>query len=373
MKLKYCNKLMTTNLIERYGSLTHNGITYQNLSQYDLGHSQFKMYRGTIIGNPPIRAVVTVYHNNIEQHEFRETTALEILSRESIICKRYTPCLITWFKKDGFLYIITKMITGFYALEYIRHPTAPRPLRTVHGGVSLAVNLCKGLDYIHRLGIYNLNISPKTIKLDSTDNLPKFVSWGQSCGAPIVAKKLPGDFESAYGLHPEPDEEIHYYRGDQAASFLGNTCMEVGYESYAPPEKMDPTDEDSIFIKNGITLEENKVGKAHDIWSLGCFLLEWYSEVNNPLRRPGEYEVIDYYKLSRNGGLQGYIYAVFDSRFTYGLVSKMLTINPEKRLLEWNRVMRIVDRHCNREPGDVACPSKEETREINHRVWMARH
>jgi len=366
----------------------YTGITF-NLKQL-LGQGTYgKVYQATSNEIPPKTVAIKILKFPTELNIFNESGLLTILSKNSVICKRYIACLKSNFTFNNQYYFVYDFIPGQNLYKIITN-TSPGKRITDYGGLAVAINTCKGLDYIHRLGVYHQDIKTENMMFDSRDGLVKFVDWGSTCGAIILGAYFPGNLKQAFNTRHDavPTVFQDVYPGDLVKTHINNLCGYTGSLPYASPELVNvlapetvnkilkteythpmlPVFRHFVYQNTRDSATNNILGQAHDIWSLGCVLLEWYSDLNHrdvTTLAFSKYFKYDYYFTLTDSQRTNMFRLLAHIPIVRDIVPLMLEINPYTRIENWTQVMAIINNYCIENPANIGCPSAAENNKIN--------
>jgi serine/threonine protein kinase len=169
-----------------------------------------------------------------------ELNALQLLSTDQKVCQEYATCLVEWYRVGREIRVVMGYIDGPNLETYMLSiPLQERRLRT-----DVIEQLVFGMDQLHKLGITNQDIKEANIIWDSKANQVKYIDWGLAC-----LKKY----------------------CDQQESNCKPPCGPAGTLYTMPPD-----------LRSAQELFDFKQTVAHDIWSLGVVLLDWYTLDQSP-------------------------------------------------------------------------------------------
>jgi len=373
---------------------SQNDVTYRLSGK--LGEGGFGIvYKAISDDTPPKTVAIKMLKDSELQsyNAFKETGLMQLI-KNSVICSRYIACLHSTFSFNDKEIFVYDYVPGQDLINIILNKSVEERFAN-YGGLAVALNTCKGLDYIHRLGIYHQDIKPGNMMYDTRDGLAKFVDWGSACGAPALAHYFSGDTKEAIEYRQSIEFNIGacFFEDDLAKSHADDMCNFTGTHSYSSPELMtvlNPeifasfhNDENvvhpwrndpfaSFLFTSATDLHQNNIGKAHDIWSLGCVLLEWYTNINftnirslTPRSTPSFQH---YYMLFTYSDIAEKILSLIrDVPLLNVIVPLMLENNPNIRLENWSQVMTIINNFCE-SSENIGCPTVEQNTEITEKI-----
>lgn len=251
------------------------------------------------------------------------------------------------------IYLIMEYILGMDLNKY----TARNPLKTGNGLVGrderddLAIQLVKGLNAMHEQGVAHQDIKEPNIMWDLSSDKARFIDFGTGMRKSVSSSEWEwgGYMGTFYTSSPEFNDP----------SF--DTTDPIDYPSNYPVKRLDEDDMDKIwagYTKGPYNLASSawKTAVAHDIWSIGVILLNWYGFDNIQLRFPvldstgaDTGETVPFSHLS-----QAAIDSLIDknvnklkNRFGNNLLHLLLEKNPHTRLENWLYAMQLVDAHIS--------------------------
>jgi len=230
------------------------GETYKALNNKDGKAYAIKKYRPR-----KLKTSEDIFRYNKEiEHE------LKVMHLILTICNDVAPCYKDSFIHDTNFYIIMDLINGWTVEEGCygkkRIPLAKRT------GVykSIILDLVYGLQKLHNLGLAHQDIKSANLMFDVPSRRFKFIDFGLSC---VLDEGIPTGSERAYSTF-----------------FKHRPCAVPGNMLCLAPEMIDVK---TTRPRGGETYPETWI-KAHDIWSIGCVLLTWFT-----LRDDQEYDKIE--------------------------------------------------------------------------------
>ena len=242
-----------------------------------------------------------------------EIEALIKISQNSDICNQYAVCYIDNYAVDDIPRIVTEYIHGEDLTKYMRRFT----LSQRQDRDDILVDLIIGLDYLHKINITHQDIKEENIRWDDKHKRFRYIDWGLAC-----LKKYCADSDDVKCQRPP--------------------CGNSGTLYTTPPE---------IKHLGGGNNSTFPMQKAHDIWSLGVVLLDWY-------RLPESKTIRDMYYIKDKRGFdaltknvpyyltQEQINAVIDQINNWRariLIRLLLERNWIKRLKNWSDIVSSVN------------------------------
>ena len=204
-----------------------------------LGKGSFgEVYKAYDIKDKKFVAIKRMYYDNEDDKELveQELEALKLISENLNVCNKYAICY-----KDNFIYnddmmIVMDYIDG-YSLNMYMNKIA---LNERNESESILEDLIVGLGKLHSMGITHQDIKEGNLMYDKVNKRYKYVDWGAAC----LKKYCQG-----------------IYCDDPPCGYSGTSYT-------VPPE---------IKEYGGGNLQSFPMEIAHDIWSLGVVLLNWYT------------------------------------------------------------------------------------------------
>jgi serine/threonine protein kinase len=287
--------------ISRLGSYTYEkylghgayGETWKALFKPNNGQSEYNV-------------AIKVYKNSDSLEDVKEDLEYEVGSlkalTESGVCKEWAVCYIDSFLiKNKFPRLVMEYINGEPLDVLISKITLKKRLKSI----GLIHDLVIGLNVLHNAGIAHQDIKEANIMLDRETNRYKFIDWGNGC------------VKSVY------------------CNAKANICIEpCGYRGTlytAPPEL--PVD--AVYMN--LTFNENV---AHDIWSIGVVLYNWYTWDKSVSKNYFDKNLRDLAivpDLIRNVNYSGRY-----GNFIKQIITKLLQVNVKDRLKSWQQVVDMV-------------------------------
>jgi len=254
--------------------------------------------------------------------------------------------------KSRHVYLVYDFIQGFTGYSYLTIKSSSR-----NREISIASQLIRGLDWFHRLGIYNSDIKTTNVIFSPNSMAPRYIDWGNASMNPLLAILFPNQNSKPLSKIDEilsTIESLEYFqRGldplESTANFLlHNRGTFQGSYRFSSPELMDLEsmlnhwnfgdnfDIKTVLIDFG-TRYGYCLGRSHDIWSLGCVLLEWYTDSvqYRSKHRSG------YHELSP--GILSKRIANVEPECIRRIIELMLVFDPLTRINNWNLIMKQIN------------------------------
>lgn len=178
---------------------------------------------------------IKVYNSNHEYAIDQEDSCLNMVQKW---CGEFTPCLYEIYDFNDSQRLVMEFVDGMVLGEVIG--TEPLEKRR---GIDITKQMTGFLKQIHSSGIVHQDIKPDNIIMDPNNKI-KFIDWGMCCTKSHIKKKL---YCGAYGNGLTIPPELK------------------DVSSYAQPSV-------------NLALQNFDQMRAHDIWSVGVILLNWYGE-----------------------------------------------------------------------------------------------
>jgi serine/threonine protein kinase len=299
---------------------TEKGIQYKYLKLLGEGtFGQAWKAKNTTTGE---FVVIKVYKNRSDVRKILniEKNALKYLTSKSNLCKEWAVCYKDAFNIKGIPRLVMEFINGSSLTDIISNNSLHKRQLDLQ-----LLDLIIGLNELHKAGITHQDIKEDNIMWDNDNGKYIFLDWGGGCVRNKYCNKS--------GL---------------SKLFYGNICDKpcgyVGTRYATPPEMLNKSVfQDHSFIDT----------KAHDIWSIGVVLYDWYVfGGNNPTKKQpfdvsylAEYEIGDtenrYLSKYPINELHEKIEKLKITPFVKTIL-KMLLDTKEKRLDNWNTVVELV-------------------------------
>lgn len=240
----------------------------------------------------------------------------------SSICDRYSACFVESIQNNNNTYMVIDYIEGVDLAEIIygprkgsidRDPSKKLMKLEERKGINIISNLVAGLKMMHEFGLIHQDIKPENLMY--TDNGIKFVDFGLAC----ISSKA---------------EDIGY---PVFGTSINYPCGSMGSIPTASPElflwdnrdiryyKFKPVGDRGIFPLSYLL--------AHDVWSLGCVIMAWYTlqDIQN--------EMFATYALSlANNAIYPKIFSKLEAENTerYNIIVSLFDRDPVSRIDNFN-------------------------------------
>jgi serine/threonine protein kinase len=234
---------------------------------------------------------------------------LEALIYINSVCKEYGVCykdVYYWPDESGEPRLVMELINGNTLVELINKI----PLHIRLDDLNLLRDLVLGLDTFHSLGVsLSKGISHQDIKegnlmYDIKNNKYKFIDWGGACINSVKCTRVICEVPCGY----------------------------IGTTYASPPE-----------ITQGFDLQTFDDTKAHDIWSIGVVLYDWYSfALSWKQSFLTQYQDKKYLKQYSQDEINNKILKYIPIKSVQDILQKLLTRDKRKRLENWNTVVNFV-------------------------------
>lgn len=258
-----------------------------------------------------IKILIPSANNRETELELNALHQISQIGGSDDVCSKYAVCLYDFYPEKRPTRIVMNYISG----KPLGHYLNLIPLKERKHMDAWTRNLITGLNFVHNHGITHQDIKEANIMYDEDNQRAIFVDWGLSC------------------LRP-------YCLGGRDDTICDVPCDTSGTAYTTPPETK----------KWGGGNEKTfNMSKAHDIWSLGVVLYDWYA-LNN-------YKSVLEYSKGERGYLGGQLsensfYAMsqsqindkiseISSEFGRKVVGLMLTRDWRQRLANWGKIMEI--------------------------------
>lgn len=250
-------------------------------------------------------------HGAKENRDFEESTLMAILS----ICQRFTTCFIESINDSQGTFIVMDFIDGSDMKDLIfgsfekRMPLSER----IERGQVLIKDLVFGLSQIHNLGLIHQDIKPENL-MYTRDGNAKYIDFGLSC---FITKAVNVGGIPVFGFN-----------------FDNSPCGTPGTISTSPPEMLlnkKPEHDNGIYTMEYLI--------AHDIWSIACVILDWYTIQDDDDRRFTAHSYsfynTDYTPIFN--GLED------TDEVAYTIVCGLMNRDPIQRIRNFNEIVQYYD------------------------------
>jgi len=210
-------------------------------------------------------------------------------------CNDYAVCVLDYYQINNKYRIVMNYIKGLTLHEYM----FTLKLSERHNNEQIIKDLVIGINELHKLGITHQDIKEANIMWDEEAKKFKYVDWGISC----LQK---------------------YCKNDQPCE--SQNCYTSGTEYTMPPELQFGFENYTNTFKDTV---------AHDIWSVGVVLADWYLATD-----------ANYYNASLFNFDQQYIFDYIEcipDDVVKGLLRLLLTVDKKERLENWAGVVDLTN------------------------------
>jgi len=192
-----------------------------------------------------------------------------LLQAITTICNEYSACYIDEILNSQGNFIVMTYLAGISVKDAIFSDTLKIPYETRIQSDQIIKDLILGLNAIHSLGLIHQDIKPDNLIYNPDTGRTKYIDFGLSCilnddievaGQPVFSSAL----KFPCGSHGTPitsSPEMYTYGSD------GNILYFHSYENGV--RKSRPKMDNYLYPAKYLV--------AHDIWSVGCVLLSWYT------------------------------------------------------------------------------------------------
>lgn len=252
-----------------------------------------------------------------------EQGALSIITS---ICSDYATCFVESIKVNSDTYMVIDYIEGVDLAKIIFGPrkqgsmdrdyTNKLMMLEERKGVDIIGDLVTGLNMLHQYGLIHQDIKPENLMYTS-DGRIKFVDFGLAC----IANKAEDIGYPIFGLS------------------INKPCGNVGSIATAPPEmflwdtqairyyKFKPVMDTGIFPLSYLL--------AHDVWSLCCVIMAWYTLKDN------QAETFSAYSITLNDGNFSNIFDELQNENVnrYNIIVSLFDRDVQSRLDNFNSIV----------------------------------
>lgn len=227
------------------------------------------------------------------------------LTKLAQACRNYTVCYHETFTRGDKCYLVMDYIPGGVDLVDYLGKIPLKSSETIVGRedrTDYAVNLIKGLSEIHRAGIAHQDLKEENVMWDFVQGVPRYIDFGGVC-----------DLEKDC-------------QGSISAECRAKVCSYKGTEHAYPPETLENR------FRNAI---------AHDVWSLGVILFNWYTVPDELSKEVTEWQAsVTPLRDWKDSRLQKEI-STIKNTFIQEILQLLLEKDPVKRLENWSRVQHL--------------------------------
>lgn len=197
-----------------------------------------------------------------------------LLQAITTICNEYSACYIDEIINSQGNFIVMTYLSGISVKDAIFSDTLKIPYESRIQSDQIIKDLVLGLNAIHSLGLTHQDIKPDNLIYNVETGRTKFIDFGLSC---ILSDDIEVAGQTVF------------------SSALKFPCGTHGTPITTPPEMFTySSDGNNLFFhsyENGVRKSRPKMDNylypakylvGHDIWSIGCVLLSWYT---NPIEQ----------------------------------------------------------------------------------------
>jgi serine/threonine protein kinase len=296
--------------------------------------------------------VIKVYKNMSDVREILiiEKNALEYLTSKSNLCEEFAVCYKDAYSIRNEPRLVMEFIDG----SSLKNIISDKPLYDRESDFSVLKDLIIGLDQLHAVGITHQDIKEDNIMWDDDNVKYRFLDWGGGCVRDKYCKS--GGLSKLF-----------------MSDMCNNPCGFIGTTYTAPPE----------MVTDPIKIQQNQnfdATKAHDIWSIGVVLYDWFTfGSNNPTKNQdfwtsfaidfkigttnvkylSQYSINELHRKINDFKLVPFITTIL----------KMLLDTKDKRLKNWNKVVELVKddnlfKQAKTEARDLSQLKKKHTNDL---------
>ena len=195
-----------------------------------------------------------------ENRDFEQTMLRTILG----VCNKHAVCFVESITQDGEFYVVMDYIEGASVEKMIYGPGKMPLSKRRNAGYEFMKDLIVGLHSIHQFGLIHQDIKGENLMYKNES--VRYIDFGASCLANTV--KQIGSNQVFGILYNDP-------------------CGAPGSNITISPE-----------MYNDMGLYQLVHLKAHDIWSVGCMILAWFTVKDNEtesIMYQKDFERVDHY------------------------------------------------------------------------------
>ena len=273
---------------------------------------------------------IKVYHSGEKdsiKNVKKELETLRKISANDTICRKYAVCLLDFYYSGDAPRIVMEYVHGEPISKYRRNFN----LTERQSRDDMIINLVLGLDALHKQGITHQDLKGDNIMWDAKKKMPRYVDWGLACLKKYCKKRL----------------------------FCKNPCGTSGTAYTMPPGMEYGAFNEKTF----------DIAKAHDIWSLGVVLLDWFTMPKNKTTKI-------YYGGTGGGGLnetaplylseeqlQNRIYSI-NNPLAKKILPLLLQRKSPARNREWRNVVHQVSEPIPHKPEERKTSQPERRKKL---------
>jgi len=177
-----------------------------------------------------------------------------ILKLITNVCKNYATCFVESIENDQGMFIVMDFVEGTDMLNIMFNPKLielkdRRPL-----GYQVMKDLILAVHNIHSMGLAHQDIKPANVMYNVATGKSKLIDFGLAC---VLSKSLDVTGTQVFQVYQTWP------------------CGTYGTPITAPPEMIE--DLHTPDPQSDLDLYSAEYIIAHDIWSIGCVILDWYT------------------------------------------------------------------------------------------------
>ena len=247
------------------------------------------------------KVAIKIFQDNVHSEDITtEIAALDDLTRKEL-CE-WSICLENVYQQEKLIRVVTNLVEGDTMANY----TFETPLSRRTNDMK-PLKLIIGLDYIHKKDISHKDLKLENIQRRASDGNFIILDWGVAC----LKKRCKGE---------NCKNEFN--------------CLGSGTEYTMPPQLK--------FGYENYTQWKFQDSLAHDIWSLGVILLDYYTTEKGVDKYANSKST---YQLT-NSEIKKEISQINNPIIT-NILSLMLKRNKRERLDGWSQVVEIVKKYID--------------------------
>jgi serine/threonine protein kinase len=259
-----------------------------------------------------VRRTDIAMRNQMQQELLNETQSLKWISS---VCRDTSVCYIDSYLYplvNGYPRLVMSLING----KTVNKVIGTKTLRQRYDNHNIIRDLIIGLDNFHFLGITHQDIKESNLMFDEDSGKYKFIDWGGGCINSIKCRNNP--------------------------DYCEKPCGYVGTPYTTPPEY------NNSRVYNAGNFNDTR---AHDIWSIGVVLFDWYTMGNSNPDAVIEWSLnngINFIKYDKKLNeltqeqINQLIIENIANQNLRNLIYNLLTVDKNVRLSNWETVFNTV-------------------------------